>query len=138
MSLLPKPKLFPANHAVSPNTGTMRSQCLPLSTLSSKLYRTKQKTQLLRAATTNESGRGCPYGLVHSKAPHLDPFLPLTFTFSSSEQRQKFFSVCPLPGWLGVLPPPTSLARAQNYYTHEPPDTGSGDSYSWAVVIVLV
>lgn len=100
MSFLPKPKLFPANHVISPNTAAMRSQCLPLSTLSSKMYRTKQKTQLLPAATTNGSGRGCPCGLVHSKAPHLGPFLPLTLTFSSSEQRQRNSQcVIFLEGW---------------------------------------
>lgn len=113
MSLLPKPKLFPANHAISPNTAAMRSQCLPLSTLSSKLYRTKQKTQLLRAATTNGSGRGCPYGLVHSKAPHLGPFLPLTLTFSSSEQRQRNSQcVIFLDGWTFSLHFPSQGPKA--------------------------
>lgn len=56
--------------------------------------------------------------------------------FPALSKDRNFFSVCPLPGW--AFSRPTSLARAQNYYTHEPPDTGSGDSYSWAVVIVLV
>lgn len=53
-----------------------------------------------------------------------------------SKDREILLSVS--SSWMVGRSPPTSLARAQNYYTHEPPDTGSGDSYSWAVVIVLV